>query len=47
MRAYRAITLAELGRTAEAQQLFGAVRPRFEALNSIVLIQRFERAIAK
>ena len=47
VRAYRAIALAGLGKTAEAQQLFDAVRPRFEALDSVLLIRRFERAVTK
>jgi tetratricopeptide (TPR) repeat protein len=43
-RTYRAIALARLGRGAEADRLFAAVRPRLKALNYTGLIERFRSA---
>lgn len=43
-RTYRAIALVKLGRDAEANRLFLAVRPRLEALNYTRLIERFQNA---
>jgi len=43
-RTYRAIALAKLGRSSEADRLFAVVRPRLEALNYTRLIERFRSA---
>ncbi len=40
-RTYRAIALAKLGRSAEADRLFAVVRPRLEALNYTRMIERY------
>jgi hypothetical protein len=44
-RAFLAIALASLGRKGESAEVFAAVRPRLEALNSSRLIARYEAAI--
>ncbi len=43
-RTYRAIALAKLGRSNEADRLFAVVLPRLEAMNYTRLIERFQSA---